>query len=124
MSDFQTKKIDYKAMHDEVNAKRDEIFDLSIEAVKDYVRKHGAQTNPFIETLWIDVSDWEIKMWYPRHEAYIDELYYIPSTDELGFIIYEEDTNKVFKAGALTRTHYNIVTLLFDIIFKIDALKS
>lgn len=116
--------MNYAAIHTEVNTKRDEIFYLCEGAVIDYITNHGVQKNPFIETLWIDVSEWEIEMWCPRHEAYIDEIYYIPSKHELGYVIYEEYTNKVFKTGTLTRSYSNIVTTLFDILCKFDTLKS
>ena len=114
--------MNYAAIHTEVNTKRDEIFYLCEGAVIDYITKHGVQKNPFIETLWIDVSEWEIEMWYSGRETYIDEIYYIPSKHELGYVIYEEDTGKIFKIGALTRGHYNIVTTLFDILCKFEKL--
>lgn len=108
--------MDYKAIKFEINNHYKEIFNAYLLALKGYMKEKGTQSNPFIETLWLDVSEWEIdyESNYNR-ESTIDEIYYIPSKDELGFVIYKEYTTDIYKQGTFTQHHLDMLGCLFNI---------
>ena len=93
--------MNYKAIKAEIDGAYFTIFNLYEEAIKNYMRENAEQTNPFIETLWLDISEDEVvyQSNYDREDTTIDKLYYIPSKDELGYVIYQAYTDNVYAQG-------------------------
>ena len=107
--------MDYKAIKFEIDNHYKEIFNAYLLALKGYMKEKGTQTNRFIETLWLDVSELEITYESDyRYESTIDKIYYIPSKDELGFVIYKEHTTDIYKQGPFTQRHFDILGCLFN----------
>lgn len=111
--------MNYTEAKNKVNSLYREIFNVYLEAIKDYVKTHGEKRSMFCETLLLNVSGLEIVCKETeRSITTIDELYYIPSKDELGFIVWNDDTHnstylqKEFKpgytTGLMTDLFYNL----------------
>lgn len=111
--------MDYKAIKFEIDNHYKEIFNAYLLALKGYMKEKGTQTSPFIETLWLDVSEWEIVYESSVNSGFIydttiDKIYYIPSKDELGFVIYKGHTTNIYKQGPFTQRHINMLGYLFN----------
>lgn len=111
--------MNYTEAKNKVNSLYREIFNVYLEALKDYVKTHGEKRSMFCETLLLNVSGLEIVYKETdRSTIIIDELYYIPSKDELGFIIWDDDMhNKTYlqtkfktgyTTGLMTELFYNL----------------
>lgn len=86
--------MDYKQAKNKVNALYREIFNVYLEAIKDYVKANGEKRSMFSDTIMLDISGLEIVYKDTVQSAiFIDELYYIPSKDELGFLVWDDDTH-------------------------------
>ena len=111
--------MNYTEAKNKVNSLYREIFNVYLEALKDYVKTHGEKRSMFCETLLLNVSGLEIVYKETeRSTITIDELYYIPSKDELGFIIWDDDTHNktylqtkfktAYTTGLMTELFYNL----------------
>ena len=97
---------------EEIKALTRELYDKCIDGLKDYIKEHGKRKNQFIETLSYDIHDFEIE--YDTHST-IDEIYYIPSKDSLGFTIYDgRDRNKIYKSRDFMYWDFYLVYTIFN----------
>ena len=86
--------MDYKQAKNKVNSLYREIFNVYLESLKDYVKANGEKRSMFSDTIMLDISELEILYKETVQSAiFIDELYYIPSKDELGFLVWDDDTH-------------------------------
>lgn len=65
------------------------LYEMYAEPIKKYILEHG-DSNPFMETKKINVTDLDIELY---DNVYLDVIYYIPSKDELGYIVYTDETH-------------------------------
>ena len=79
--------MDYKEAKEKIDGLKKELFDILVESVKNAVKENGEKISPFINTLHLNVTNYDIE--YGDHST-LDVVYYIPDTDELGFIIWKE----------------------------------
>lgn len=108
--------MDYKAMKAEIDSHYSEIYNAYVLAIKNYMRENGEQTNPFIETLWLDISEDEVvyQRHYDRQDTTIDKIYYIPSKDELGYVIYQAYTDdEIFAQGPFKPSDRSALASIF-----------
>lgn len=115
--------MNYKVIRENIKFKYDEIFNLVLDAVIDYMKNNAVKENMFIETLYLNVSDWDIELENnDKYVSTIDKLYYIPATGELGFIVYKEDSNNIFKERAFSHRYIHkdldILMQIFNIFCK------
>lgn len=73
----------------EIKQARLNLYEMYAEPIKKYILEHG-ESNPFMETKTIDVTDLYIEL---CESVYLDVIYYIPSKDELGYIVYTDETH-------------------------------
>ena len=109
--------MNYKVIRENIKSKYDEIFHLVLDAVIDYMKNNAVKENMFIETLCLNVSDWDIEIDNNyKYVSTIDKLYYIPATGELGFIVYKEDSTNIFKERAFSHKYiHKDLTILMSI---------
>jgi len=79
--------MDYKEAKEKIDGLKNELFDILVESVKNVLKENGEKVSPFLNTLHLNVTDYDIE--YDDHST-LDVVYYIPDTDELGFIIWKE----------------------------------
>ncbi len=102
---------------EEIKALTRELYDKCIDGLKDYIKEHGKKKNQFIETITYDIQDFEIE--YDINRSTIDEIYYIPSKDSLGFIIYDgRDRNKIYKSRDFKCGEFYLVYTIFNILSR------
>ena len=78
----------------EIRQARLHLYEMYAEPIKKYIFEHG-NSNPFMETKTIDVTGFDIELY---DNIFIDVVYYIPSKDELGYIVYTDETHsRVFR---------------------------
>lgn len=114
--------MDYKIAKKNIDRLYAEIFDTYVLAIKTYMKENAKQENYFIETLWLDVSEWEIVYAFScaGDEITIDKIYYIPSRDELGFLIYKFNgfNKSIYRQTSFTKRHLDMLKPLFEIFCK------
>lgn len=104
-----------------VKTLRDEMYNNCIVGIKGFMKERGKQKNHFIETLSFDISDFEVEI---DGQGTIDEITYIPSKDELGFVIYRYDSpSEVFMSRDFKRGDVDLVYRIFNILYKFYYLK-
>lgn len=97
----------------EIHNLRDEQYLKAIEGVKYYIQKYGEKKNPFVDNISFDIRDYEIEF---TPSCTFDVIYYIPSKDELGFIIYKEDTDEIFLTREFKRGDVDeVYTILINL---------
>ena len=79
--------MDYKEAKEKIDGLKKELFDILVESVKSVLKENGEKVSPFLNTLHLNVTNYDIE--YDDHST-LDVVYYIPDTDELGFIIWKE----------------------------------
>ncbi len=79
--------MDYKEAKEKIDGLKKELFDILVESVKNVLKENGEKVSPFLNTLHLNVTDYDIE--YDDHST-LDVVYYIQDTDELGFIIWKE----------------------------------
>ena len=78
----------------EIKKARLDLYKMYAESIKKYILDHG-NSNPFMETKTVDVTGLDIELY---ENVCIDVIYYIPSKDELGYIVYTDETrSRVFR---------------------------
>lgn len=78
----------------EIKKARLDLYEMYAKRIKKYILEHG-NSNPFMETKTVDVTDLDIELY---ENVCIDVIYYIPSKDELGYIVYTDETHtRVFR---------------------------
>lgn len=83
---------------------RNDLYGKYISTFKEIIKEIGLKKNPFMPTLTIDISEFEIEY---NDTATIDEIYYIPECDEVGFLIYKDNEKNtayeqnMFNTGSL-----------------------
>ena len=78
----------------EIKKAKLDLYEMYAEPIKKYILEHG-NSNPFMETKTIDVTGLDIELY---DNVFIDVVYYIPSKDELGYIVYNDETHsRVFR---------------------------
>lgn len=103
--------MDYEEAKEKVNRLRREIFETYVEALKSAIREKGKKTSMFCETLCIDVSECEIEYY---DTATLDEVYYIPDKDELGFIVWDNEMHtKIYVIREFRNGDINMLSTLF-----------
>ena len=102
---------------EEIKALSRELYDKCIDGLKDYIKEHGKKKNQFIETISYDIRDFEIE--YDINRSTIDEIYYIPSKDSLGFIIYDgRELDKVHKSRDFMYWDFFLVYTIFNLLSR------
>lgn len=102
---------------EEIKALSRELYDKCIDGLKDYIKEHGKKKNQFIETISYDIQDFEIV--YDFNGSTIDEIYYVPSKDSLGFIIYDgRDRNKIYKSREFSAGQFYLVYTIFNLLSR------
>lgn len=105
--------MDYEEAKEKVNRLRREIFETYVESLKSAIREKGKKTSMFCETLYIDVSECEIEYGYGS-SATLDEVYYIPHKDELGFIVWDNEMHtKTYALREFRQGDINMLSTLF-----------
>lgn len=103
--------MDYKTTKEKIKSLRKEIFDTYLEALKCAVKEKGKTTSMFCETLYIDVSKYEVEY---NDTSTLDEVYYIPSKDEVGLIVWDDEMHtKAYIMREFKQRDIDIMALLF-----------
>lgn len=112
--------MDYKEITEKIKNLKKELFDTYIEALKNAVKENGVKTSMFCSTLYMNVYDYEVEYYSSyKNTATLDEIYYIPEKDELGFIVWDNEmhtktyANREFRPGDI-----NMLSTLFNFICK------
>jgi hypothetical protein len=104
--------MDYIKTKEKIERLTKELFDTYLEALKCAVKENGKPHPTFCETLCVDVSKYEIE--YNDDTTTLDEVYYIPTKDELGFIVWDEEIHKtVYIMREFKQRDTDIMALLF-----------
>jgi len=89
----------------EIKQARLHLYKMYAEPIKKHIIENG-DSNPFMETKTIDVTGLDIEL---REGVYIDVIYYIPSKDELGYIVYNDETHsRIFRQSAFVSSKGNV----------------
>jgi len=81
----------------EIKQARLHLYEMYAEPIKKHILEHG-ESNPFMDTKTIDATGFDIEVY---GNLYIDAIYYIPSKDELGFIVYTDETrSRIFRQSS------------------------
>lgn len=111
--------MDYNKTKEKIESLTKELFDTYLEALKCAVKENGKTHSMFCETLCVDVSKYEIE--YSDDTTILDEVYYIPTKDELGFIVWDEEMHTtVYIMREFKQIDINIMTLLFYYLVSIN----
>lgn len=103
--------MDYKTTKEKIKSLKNEIFDTYLKALKCAVKEKGKTNSMFYETLYVDVSKYEIEY---NDTSTLDEVYYIPTKDELGFIVWNDEMHtKVYIMREFKQRDIDIMALLF-----------
>jgi hypothetical protein len=104
--------MDYNKTKEKIESLTKELFDTYLEALKRVVKENGKPHPTFCETLCVDVSKYEIE--YNDDTTTLDEVYYIPTKDEFGFIVWDEEMHTtVYIMREFKQRDIGIMTLLF-----------
>lgn len=108
--------MDYNTTKEKIDSLTKEIFDIYIESLKCAVKEKGKTHSMFYETLYVDVSKYEIEY---NYESTLDEVYYIPTKDELGFIVWSDEMHtKIYRMSEFKQKDIEIMSLLFYYLMK------
>lgn len=98
----------------EIKQARLHLYEMYAEPIKKHILEHG-DSNPFMETKTIDVTGLDIEL---REGVYIDTVYYIPSKDELGYIVYNDETHsRIFRQSAFVSSKGNVDLVLISQVY-------
>lgn len=110
--------MDYNKIKEKIGSLRNELFETYLEALKCAVKEKGKAHSIFFDTLYIDVSKCEIEY---NDTATLDDVYYIPDKDELGFIVWDDEKHHtVYLMREFKQIDINIMTLLFYYLVSIN----
>ena len=103
--------MDFEEAKEKVNRLRMELFETYVEVLKCSIKEKGKKASIFCETRNVDVSGCEIEY---NNTSTLDEVYYIPDKDELGFIVWDNEMHtKTYAMREFKQGDINMLSTLF-----------